>query len=259
MVVFENIGYALMLSFIAGLSTGIGGIITYLIKKPKRVHLSFTLGFSAGVMIYISFTELLTKSVEEAGSVFAVTAFFIGIFFVGFIDMLIPEKRDPSHHKEGHIASRLHVKSAVMRTGVFTVLAVAIHNFPEGMATFAIALSDLRLGVIVALAIALHNIPEGIAVSIPIFYATRNRRKSLYYSFLAGISEPIGAVIGLLILLPFLSDEILFSLLAFAAGIMIYISIDEILPMAHRYGHSHTIMFGVVLGMLIMAISLLMI
>jgi ZIP family zinc transporter len=259
MDILENFGPALLLSIIAGLSTGIGGMITYFIKRPKRVHLSFTLGFSAGVMIYISFTELLTKSIEEVGNLFAVIAFFIGILFIGIIDVSIPEKRDPYHRKFRHINSRFSTRNAVMRTGFFTVLAVAIHNFPEGIATFGIALSDLRLGIIVALAIALHNIPEGILVSIPIYYVTKNRRKSLIYAFLAGISEPVGAIVGFLILLTFLSEAVLFSMLAFAAGIMVYISIDEILPMAHRYGQSHTIILGVVLGMLIMAISLIII
>jgi ZIP family zinc transporter len=141
---------------------------------------------------------------------------------------------------------------------LFTAFAIAVHNFPEGLATFGTALNDQRLGLVIAFAIALHNIPEGISVSVPIFYATGNRKKTFMYSFLAGLAEPIGAVIGFLILLPFLSTAILASLLAFVAGIMVYISIDELLPMAHRYGHSHTVILGFILGMALMAASLLL-
>ncbi len=145
-----------------------------------------------------------------------------------------------------------------MRAGIFTALAIAVHNFPEGRATFATALEDPALGVLIALAIAIHNIPEGISVSVPIFYATGDRSKAFRYSFLSGLAEPTGAVIGFVILMPFLGPFILGALLAFVAGIMVYISLDEILPMAHRYGHSHLVIVALVLGMLVMAVSLLM-
>jgi len=143
-------------------------------------------------------------------------------------------------------------------THTFTALAIGIHNFPEGLATFATALTDVKLGVMIAIAIAIHNIPEGISVSVPIFYATGNKNKAFMYSFLSGITEPVGAIIGFSILMPFLSERLLTSLLAFIAGIMVYISIDELLPMAHRYGHSHAVILGVVFGMFIMALGLLM-
>jgi len=145
-----------------------------------------------------------------------------------------------------------------MRTGLFTALAIGIHNFPEGLATFGTALGNIRLGIVIAIAIAIHNIPEGISVSIPIFYATKSKKKAFIYSFLSGLAEPIGAIVGYFILLPFLSDIVLVSLLAFVAGIMIYIAIDELLPMAHQYGHSHTVISGVILGMVVMAISIIL-
>ncbi len=145
-----------------------------------------------------------------------------------------------------------------MRSGLFTALAIGIHNFPEGLATFGAALSDVKLGVLIAFAIAIHNIPEGISVSVPIFYATGDKKKAFTYSFLSGIAEPIGAVIGFLILQPFLSDGVIVALMAFVAGIMVYISLDELLPMAHQYGHSHMVIIGIILGMFIMALSLLM-
>jgi zinc transporter, ZIP family len=146
-----------------------------------------------------------------------------------------------------------------MRTGLFTAMAIAIHNFPEGIGIFATSLSDIKLGVMIAIAVAIHNIPEGIAVSVPIFYATGNRNKAFLYSFLSGLSEPIGAILAFLILMPFLSEVFVASLLASVAGIMVYISVDEIIPTAHRAGRAHAVILGLVLGMFIMAISLLII
>ena len=252
-----DVGLALLITAIAGLSTGMGSIIAFFIKKPKVVYLSFSLGFSAGVMVYVSFMELLPQALEQIGQIISVTAFFLGILFIGFIDILIPEKENP--HSFIGLSERLGVKTndKLMRTGLFTVLAIAIHNFPEGLVTFGAALSDIRFGAVIAIAIAIHNIPEGISISIPIFYASGNKKKALEYSFLSGLAEPAGAIIGFLILLPFLSTSILYSLLGFVAGIMVYISIDELLPIAHQYGHGHTVIIGVVLGMLVMASSLL--
>jgi ZIP family zinc transporter len=249
---------ALLLTALAGFSTGIGSAIGYFIKKPKMIYLSFSLGFSAGVMIYISFVELLPKAVEGSGKISGLVAFFMGIIFIGLIDMVIPEEKNPHHYKELPQGAKVKFDKALMRTGVFTAVAIGIHNFPEGLATFGAALSNTKLGVIIALAIAIHNIPEGISVSVPIFYATGDRKKAFIYSFLSGVAEPIGAVIGFLILLPFLSESLLVLLLAFVAGIMVYISLDELLPMAHEYGHSHTVIIGIVLGMFIMAVSLLL-
>lgn len=254
-----NIGLPLLLTAIAGLSTSIGSAIAYFIKKPKIVYLSFSLGFSAGVMIYISFMELLPKSIENVGEAWSVIAFFAGIIFIGLIDTLIPEEKNPHHYKEPPDTEEGKGDESLMRTGFFTALAIGIHNFPEGLGTFATALNDIKLGVIIAIAIAIHNIPKGISVSIPLFYATGNRNKAFIYSFLSGISEPVGAIIGFLILMPFLSEALATSLLASVAGIMVYISVDEILPTAHRSGHGHSVILGIVLGMLIMALSLLMI
>jgi ZIP family zinc transporter len=251
-----NVGIALMLTAIAGLSTGIGSAIAYFLKKPKMVYLSVSLGFSAGVMVYVSFVELLPQALEHVGQVLGVTAFFLGILFIGFIDIMIPEKENP--HSFSGLSKSDKVDRTLMRTGLFTALAIAIHNFPEGLATFGTTLSDVKLGVIIALAIAIHNIPEGISVSMPIFYASRNKNKAFLYSFMSGVAEPIGAVIGFLVLMPFLNDGILTSLLAFVAGIMVYISLDELLPIAHKYGHSHIVILGVILGMFIMALSLMM-
>jgi ZIP family zinc transporter len=254
----KNIIPALILTAIAGLSTGIGSTIAYFIRKPKIIYLSFSLGLSAGVMIYVSFMELLPRAIETVTQIWGIAAFFIGIAFIGLIDMLIPEAENPHDYKGLNDTTPARVDESLMRTALFTALAIGIHNFPEGLATFGTTLSDVKLGVFIAIAIAIHNIPEGISVSMPIFYATGNKNKAFFYSFLSGIAEPVGAGLGFLILLPFLSQHLLAALLAFIAGIMVYVSLDSLLPMAHRYGHGHTVILGIVLGMLIMAVSLLM-
>lgn len=257
MEVIGNVGFALLLTTVAGLSTGIGSSIAYFIDKPKTIYLSFSLGLSAGVMLYVSFVELLPQSLETIGELSSVIIFFLGIFFIAIIDMAIPEKENPHSFSglSGDISNKN--KKGLMRTGLFTALAIGIHNFPEGLATFGTALSNPGLGIVIAIAIAIHNIPEGISVSIPIFYATKSKNKAFAYSFLSGAAEPIGALTGYLLLLPFLTSSVLSALLVFVAGIMVYISVDELLPMAHQYGHSHTVISGVILGMLIMAFSLI--
>ena len=258
MAVSENIVPAMALTIFAGLSTGIGSAIAYLIRKPKIVYLSFSLGLSAGVMIYVSFMELLPSALHGVGDFWGIMVFFIGIAFIGLIDMLIPGAENPHEYRGLDAPTAPGQDNYLMRAGVLTALAIGIHNLPEGLATFATTLSDIRLGLFIAIAIAIHNIPEGIAVSVPIFYATSNKNKAFFWSFLSGISEPAGAAIGYLVLLPFLTPAVLAATLAFVAGVMIYISLDELLPMAHRYGHGHIVILGVVLGMLIMAVSLLM-
>lgn len=249
---------ALGLTLLAGLSTGIGSAIAYFIRRPKIAYLSFSLGLSAGVMIYVSFMELLPQAIAAAGEAKAILFLFVGIAFIGLIDRLVPEPENP-HNLEGlDEPLGAHQGRRLMRTGVLMAMAIGIHNFPEGLATFAAALSDVKLGVFIAVAVAIHNIPEGIAVSVPIFYATGDRKKAFIYSFLSGLAEPVGATLGFLFLMPVMTPLTLAMTLAFVAGIMIYISLDELLPMAHRYGRGHLVIGGIVLGMLVMAASLLL-
>jgi ZIP family zinc transporter len=271
-----NVGFALLLTTLAGLSTGIGSAIAYFIRTPKYSHLAVMLGFSAGVMVYISFAELLKTAIDEAGFAMANLGFFAGIAFIAIVDMLVPHEYEEEKVEDTHpsIVSRnksrrrwgirkLFTSSAsgqssvLMRAGVFTALGIAIHNFPEGLVTFSsVATGDVALGMAVAIAIAVHNIPEGIAVSVPIFYASGNRGRAFLYSFSSGLAEPLGAVIGYAILLPFLTPTLLSTLLAFVAGVMVYISLDELLPLAHRYGQEHLVIGGIGAGMLVMAGSL---
>lgn len=266
---------AFFLTLLAGLSTGVGALIAFFSKNKTHTFLSIGLGFSAGVMMYVSFVEILAKSKTSLSLLFndvilgesvAVFCFFAGIGFSAFIDRLIPEDVNPhelkSDHqlsvlKEGHQHSLIS-DSTLKRTGIFTALAIGIHNFPEGFATFIASLTDMSIGVSIAFAIAIHNIPEGMAVSLPIYYATGNRKSAFWYAFLSGLTEPIGAIIGFFILLPLMGSATLGITFGVVAGIMVYISFDELLPSARLYGNAHTTILGVVMGMLLMAMSLIM-
>lgn len=252
----ENLYMAFLLTTIAGLSTGIGSTIAYFIKKPNISYLCFSLGLSAGIMLYISFVELIPEAFAGIGELWGIYAFFAGMIIMGMIDVFVPDFDNP-HHFKPVTEKNGTVDKKLMRVGVLTALAIAIHNFPEGIAIFGSTLVNVELGLLIAFAIAIHNIPEGISVSMPIYYATGNKKKAFLYSFLSGLSEPVGAVVGFFILLPFLSEWILSFLLAFVAGIMVYISVDELLPAAHEYGHGHCVLLGLMVGMFIMAVSLL--
>jgi ZIP family zinc transporter len=268
----KNIMIALGFTIIAGLSTGIGSLLALFAKKTNTRFLAVALGFSAGVMIYVSFVEIFLKARDalvanlgnKPGSWLTVASFFGGMLFIALIDRLIPSRENPHEvlslpDGAGDEKEEKAIKNGrLMRMGVFTALAIAIHNFPEGIATFLSALANPTLAVGVTVAIALHNIPEGISVYIPIYYATGNRKKAFAYSFLSGLSEPIGAAFGFLILRPFLSETLFGISFAAVAGIMVFISLDELLPAAREYGETHLSIYGLVSGMVIMAVSLLL-
>lgn len=266
---WSEILFAFGLTMFAGLSTGIGSLLAFFTKRTNTRFLSLALGFSAGVMIYVSFIEIFPKAREELsaysgeGNGFWLTtaAFFAGILVIAVIDKLIPSFENPHEIRMVEDVSKEKLESGktkLMRMGLFTALAIAIHNFPEGLATFIAALDDPGLGIAIAVAIAIHNIPEGIAVSVPIFYATGNKRKAFWYSFSSGLAEPVGAMIGFLILMPFLSPLIFGLIFAGVAGIMVFISIDELLPAAQEFGEHHLSIYGLIAGMIVMALSLLM-
>lgn len=264
----ENIWFAFLLTLIAGLATGLGSLMILFVKQTNKKVLSFSLGLSAGVMLYVSFVEIIQKSIEslsevygdKLGNFYAIIGFFIGIAIIALIDKCIPEMGNPHeiHTVEEMDGNDEHHKNQLMRMGFFTALAIAIHNFPEGLATFISALEDPTLGIAITTAIAIHNIPEGIAVAVPIFYATGSRSKAFIYSFLSGLSEPVGAIVGYFLFLRFFGNEAFGFVFAAVAGIMVYISLDELLPAAKEYGEHHIAMLGVVIGMFIMAISLLL-
>ena len=247
----HNIGIALLLTAGAGLSTTIGSVLGLAVQKPGQKFMGFTLGFSAGVMILVSFVELLQQSIESIGFLAAFAGFFIGMAGIFLIDALVPhEYIDQSDH------GREQSEGGLMRVGLLVAFGVGIHNFPEGMATFVGALEDVRLGIAIAVAIAIHNIPEGLAISAPVYAATGSRGKAFLWSFLSGVSEPVGAALAALVLLPFLTETVLGWVLAAVAGIMISISMDELVPAAKSFGSEHTPIIGVMTGMAIMALSL---
>lgn len=255
----NNVEIAVLLTAIAGLSTGIGGLIAFFSKNDNAKFLAFTLGVSAGVMIYVSFVELFAKATGVLGEVFgakkgtavAVAMFFLGMLAVAIIDKFIPEEQSPG------IQNHDNKKGGLLRTGLVTALVMGLHNFPEGMATFVSALKSPIMAIPIVVAIAIHNIPEGIAVAVPIFYATGNRKKAFWYSLVSGLAEPVGAIIGYLLLMPFMSETINAVVFAVVAGIMVFISVNELLPTAQKYCGNHTSIYGLVCGMLIMAISLI--
>lgn len=259
---FDAVLIAMGLTLVAGLATGVGSLMAFMTKTTNTRFLSAALGLSAGVMIYVSFMELIPDALvklqaeypHKLGMVYMLIAFFVGMGFIALIDFFIPEDENP--HEFHNISSTKNNK--VKRTGFMLALAIGIHNFPEGMATFVSALDGLDVAVPIVIAIAIHNIPEGIAVSVPIYHATGSRRKAFGYSMLSGLAEPLGALFGLVFLLPLWTPTFSALLLAGVAGIMVYISLDELLPGAEEYGHHHFAISGVILGMLIMAISLLL-
>ncbi|ELJ3975742.1 zinc transporter ZupT [Campylobacter jejuni] len=282
---FEQIFIAILLTLFAGFSTAIGSTVAFFSRKDDLRVLSLGLGFSAGVMIYISFMEILPTALKDFknhydshwAELLGLACFFGGILISLLIDKLIPEDVNPHEPKEDlselkicplpqkgqnppkfHPGEKLHQinTKALKRTGIFTALAIAIHNFPEGFATFISSLDNLTLGIAIAIAVAIHNIPEGLAVSLPIYHATGDKKKAFIYSALSGLAEPLGAFVGALILLPFIGDLTLAISFAVIAGIMVFISLDELLPAAKTYDKAHDSLYGLIAGMAIMALSL---
>lgn len=269
---------ALLLTLIAGAATGIGGALVLFKKKISSDFLAGALGLSAGVMIFISMAEMFPESQEMIagtglthGEAFVLVAFFVGMGLITLIDFAIPEYENP-HEAPGlsldsqtaavGMLEQTGNEKAMHRLGLLSALAIAVHNFPEGIATFIGALNDPEMGAGITFAIAIHNIPEGIAVAIPIYYATKSKGKALLYATLSGMSEVIGALLCLAVTAIFgielTGGGPAFPLVMSAvAGIMIYISLDELLPTAEKYGKHHIAIAGVVGGMAIMGISLL--
>lgn len=242
---------AFLLTLIAGLSTALGGLIVFLFKKPKFEYLTISMGFAAGVMIFISFVELLGESLKSIGYVYSMAAFFIGILIIYIIDILVPHS-----YKEECPPDSIIKNVGIKRCGILIAIGVTIHNFPEGIAVFFSSLANIRLGIIIAFAIALHNIPEGIAIAMPIYYGTNSKLKAFMYSLLSGIVEPIAAVVAFLFLYKIINNFVLSIVLAAVAGIMVFISFDELLPMVYKHKNHHHVILGIFIGMFVMALSL---
>lgn len=252
---------AFLLTLFAGLSTGIGSLITLIAKRTNTNFLSFALGLSAGVMIYVSFMEMLPTSLqllsgeygEKLGGLYVILGLFGGIALIALIDFLVPEASNPH---EIHGVEEMRKNHRLKHTGIVTAVTIAVHNFPEGIATFMSALNSFEIAIPITAAIAIHNIPEGIAVAVPIFHATGSRKKAFWLSFSSGLAEPVGAFIAFFFLLPFWNPVLDAFILAAVAGIMIFISLDELLPSAEKFGKHHLSIIGLVAGMAVMAFSL---
>ena len=247
--------------------------------------LSAGLGFSAGVMVYLSFVELLPESIKEFsklsqnGEIIALFIFFVSMLACLFIDKAVPVDINPHEIEAPEAYCELRscylkdrklpiAKQALAqdnapasnktlrRTGILTAFAIALHNFPEGFATFASGLESIKLGVVVALAVAIHNIPEGIAVSLPIYHATGQKRKAFIFAALSGLAEPLGARVGALLILPLFGASAVAVSFALVAGVMIFISFDQLFPVAKAYASGHECLYGLIVGMAVMAFSL---
>ena len=269
---FESMLFAFSLTLLAGISTAFGAFLAFFKTKDESRVLAFGLGFSGGVMVYLSFVEILPKSIDffsriDLGNAesLGILCFFVGMILAFGIDILIPKDVNPHELKsqnevyceldsrESHISRN----RAIKRTAIFTAIAITIHNFPEGFATFISAMDSFAFGVSIAVAVAIHNIPEGLAVSLPIYYATGDKKQALKLTLLSGLSEPLGAIVGYFILAPILGEATLAISFGIIAGIMVFISIDSLLPNSKLSTKGHESVAGVFFGMGIMAISLL--
>ncbi len=263
----DNFWFALGLTIFAGLSTGIGSALAFFTKKTNKSFLSSAMGFSAGVMIYVAFVEILAKAKESflssgysesVSTWYMMASFFGGILIIAIIDKLIPSYENPHEPKKVESLDKPVEENKLYRMGLFTALAIAIHNFPEGLATFTAALTDPTIGISIAIAVAIHNIPEGIAVSVPVYFSTGSKQKAFWLSFASGLAEPVGAVVGYIVLAPFFNDITFGILFGIVSGIMVFISLDELLPTAREYDDGHKSIYSMVIGMFVMAFSLAM-
>ena len=260
----SNVAIAFVSTALAGLATMLGALIVFLSKSDNKRFLSAALGFSAGVMIFISFMEMMPMAQENFMTTMSDTkaqwmvlvSFFGSMAVFGLISHLVPEADEPHEIKtEEEMEEKSH-ELALEQVGLKSALAIGIHNFPEGMVTFMTSLLDPAMGVSIAIAIAMHNIPEGIGVAAPIYFATKDKKRALWLTFLSGVSEPIGAILAYLLLRPFLTPTLFGVVFAAISGIMVLISFDELLPASRAYGETHLSLLGLIFGMMVMGVSL---
>ncbi|UNU73010.1 zinc transporter ZupT [Moraxella nasovis] len=262
-IALSNVLIAFAITFAAGLATVLGSALVFFQKTPSPRVLAFGLAFAGGAMVFVSLTEILGKSVESFGQVFgnvgynyATFAFLAGLIAVMMIDRLIPNPHatldtdDPKFHDE----SEAYIK----RIGILSAFAITAHNFPEGLATFFATLESPTVGLPLALAIAVHNIPEGISIAAPIYFATKDKKLTVIACLISGLAEPMGAMIGYFVLKSVLSDAVFGMVFGLIAGIMVFLALDELLPAAKQYSKGHEAVYGMVGGMVVMAISLVL-
>lgn len=283
MTIFQEIAFPFFVTLLAGLSTVVGALLVFFTDANNKKFLSIALGFSAGVMIYVSFMEIMPTAVEyltgdhtqKTAEILMLVGFMGGVALIGIIDKFVPDSTNPHNiRSEGEMDDLREGEYQLSefciineyspaecrrleKLGFITALGIAVHNFPEGLATFMSAMVSPELGVSIAIAIALHNIPEGIAVAVPMFQSTGSKTKALKLTFLSGFAEPLGGIVGYFVLRPFMTDTLFGIVFAVVAGIMVYISLDELLPASREYGEEHLSIYGIVSGMAVMAISMI--
>lgn len=263
MIIPQNFIPAMLITLFAGLATTIGGAVAFVVKKNNLKALSIGLGFSAGVMIFISFTDMLPEANRLLSLNFPHNhewlnyfGFVLGLIVAILIDYFLPDHINEEDVLNPDAPTRRDYK--IKRAGIFTAIAICVHNFPEGMATFLTTTQNITLGLSVGIAIAIHNIPEGIAVALPMYHVTGKKRYAMLYAALSGITEPIGALVGMFIFGLFLPQVLVGMLMAAVAGIMIYISFDTLLPLAKEYGDWHQSLVGIFSGILVIWLSLIL-
>lgn len=245
---------ALILSFGAGLSTLLGALLIFFSKAKSERTVTASLGFAAGVMISVSFTDMLPNATaslaQAAGDVWSVALsvalLVAGVLLAALLDNFAPHA---TRSQQGKTHSDLY------RVGMVSMLAIGLHNFPEGIATFMAGYEDAALGVSIAVAIALHNIPEGISVAMPVYYATGSRAKAFKFALLSGVAEPLGALLAFLVLRPFITPLLMGCLFAIVAGIMLYISIEELIPSSRQYGYTRLALVATFAGICLMPLT----
>lgn len=257
---------AFLLTLMAGMATCLGSALLLFTNFKNMRFMAVSLAFSAGAMVYVSLVEILPKATEvmpesSPRELYALLAFFGGMLLFAVIDRIIPHEANPHHehpHQDDVIKHQVTAppRRRLLRIGLLTLLVISAHNVPEGMVTFFSALHDPNLGLVIAVAIAVHNIPEGISVAIPVYYATGSRWQAFLTSFVSALAEPIGAILGYAVLHNFLDGPVLGIVFGLIAGMMVALSLDELLPFARKYSKGHETQYGIFSGMLVMAISL---
>lgn len=259
---FIGVIYALL----AGLAIGLGCLVSIIFKNSINKYIYLTLGFSAGIMIYAGFMEVLPHGVEHLSEVFegniggllSLLGFVIGALLATLMDRLVPHSHHHHHLSEEHDHDEADNKSHIFRLGVLTAIAIGIHNFLEGMAIYVSFLGGSSSGIALTMSVAMHNIPVGVAIALPIYYATRKVSKAFGVSILSALATPLGALFSHFFIKQFLSDGVLGFIFSIVGGMMIYIAFDEMLPTANKYGDSHKVVYGVMAGMIVMGLSLIL-
>ncbi|MBU5437071.1 zinc transporter ZupT [Tissierella sp. MSJ-40] len=254
-MITKNVLLSFGLTLIVGLSMAVGSGLSFFIKRNNKRFLSLALSFSAGIMIYVSFMEIYPEGKElieaqlgeHKGTWIALLGFFGGMLLTAAIEKIVHIFDGHHHHDHGDHLSKLGLMSAV---------AIAVHNIPEGLALFTAGLKDISIAIPIAVAVVIHNIPLSIAISVPIYYSTGNKGKAFTYSLLVGLCQPAGAVIGYLLLSKFFNDITFGILFTIVAGIMVFVSLDELLPTSQKYEDHHLSVYSAIVGMIVMAISL---